>query len=246
VSLSSSTIFLFAFLIPGILFRYTVYIDSIVKRPWGTGNALYITVNVLTVSLFLQIVAFFIFWFFSWLFSNIFSYSYDLGLVVFADKTYIFYNHHRFSITSFLINHFGISLAYFFILTIVTIVMAKALFYFARRYEYAGRFIFGQLASILKDTTSPIVPCFVLTKMCNGKDRLVYMGFIAEVALKDGSKIDHIVLSAPEKFYFRMNQRMPVTTYKNARSVSSFPYSPSLMYISGEEIENVHFDQYYI
>lgn len=247
MSLSSSTILLFAFLIPAIIFRFTVYSNSIVKRPLGSGNLIHITVSILTLSVLIQIISFFVFWLLSSLASSGLEYTYKISITEFDEKIYIFYNNTKFTITKFIFEHYLISLAYLVVLLGISSLLGLLFTFAAKRYVPVGRLLFGQLAQILSGQVFPVLPCFILTKICHENKRIVYSGFVAEVALRDGSNIDHIVLQNSEKFYFKINQRSVETTFFKSQSLSRDTNSyGGLLYVSGDEIENIHFDQYYL
>lgn len=228
-----------------MIFRYAVYFNSIVKRPLSSGNAVHIIISVLTLSIILQIISIFLFWLISDLASWGFRYNYDLGVAEFNSKLFIFYNNTRHNPINFVLQHYFIALSYFITVLFTTLLSALAFGYIARQSDIIGRLLFGPLAHIMVDPISPVVQCFVLTKISHEKNRIMYGGYAIEIALKDGSNIDHIVLEDPDKFYFRMNQRMPVTTFSQSRRISH-SLSSGVLYISGDEIENVHFDQFYI
>ncbi len=73
---------------------------------------------------------------------------------------------------------------------------------------------------------------------------MMYAGFPEEISLKGTNTIDHIVIKDPEKFYLKIDKTAPLSTFENARRISR-SFSNSLLYISGDEIENVHFEGFY-
>lgn len=228
-----------------MIFRYVIYIDNIVKRPVSSGNIVHITVSILTISVILQTLS--IFLFIALIKIGPYLFSYDLLLYIKEqNNSYsIIYNYEMFSLSKFILNHYLVSLSYVVLIFSVAIFSAILFGFLARRNRYVGGLLFGQLSSILSEGKNTSLSGFVLTKISNGHKHIMYSGFVAEVAFKDGSDIDHIVLRFSEKFYFKMNPKYPGTTFLKSRPVSDNPLSSGLMYISGAEIENVHFDHYH-
>ena len=105
--------------------------------------------------------------------------------------------------------------------------------------------MYGPLAPFISRPETAFLTCFVLTKVSHENRRLVYAGYPTEISLREGSNIDHIILKDPDKFYLRLNRDMPKTNFEKARPISSLGRSQSTMYISGSEIENVHFEAFY-
>ena len=227
------------------MFRYLIYLNSVVKRPIDTGNFIFVVVNALAISFLLQLISVVIFLGSAKISSYLGEYSYTIRIDVIQSEFYIIYNSHKTTAEEFIVKQFGFVTWYFVILAITTWLSAVIVAYLAGRDKRIGRLLYGPLANFISGPSGALVYAFVLTKIQDGKNRVIYMGYLEEIALKDGSNIDHIVLADPIKFYFRMNQRMPVTTYNNARNVSSYSSQNNAMYISGLEIENVHFDQFY-
>ena len=216
------------------------------KRPIGSGNVVHIVISTLTLSIVVQILGALLFLVVSEAAERLFSYDYSLGIREFDGKLYIYYNNFVNNVTNFVAIHYIVSLSYFVIIILTSILAALIFGAAARRLEWIGRILFGPLAPIMIDPISPVIQCFVLTKICNSTDRLIYAGYAVEVALKDGSNIDHIVLENPEKFYFRMNKISPRTTFNKAIPVNGGGGYGGLLYVSGDEIENVHFDHFYL
>ncbi|MCP5084369.1 MAG: hypothetical protein GY948_21990 [Alphaproteobacteria bacterium] len=88
-----------------------------------------------------------------------------------------------------------------------------------------------------------MITCFVLTNIGHENRQIIYSGFPEEIGLKDGAKIDYLVLRAPEKFYLRKNRRRPQTSLAQARKISQ-PYARGFLFIAGSQIENVHFESW--
>lgn len=216
------------------------------KRPIGSGNVVHIVISILTLSIVVQVLGAILFLLISELAEYLFSYNYSLGIREYRGRLYIYYNYVFSNVTNFVASHYIISFLYFVTIISTSILSALVFSAAARRFEWVGRILFGPLAPIMVDPILPVIQCFVLTKIINSKDRLIYAGYAIEVALTDGSNIDHIVLENPEKFYFRMDDDLPRTTFDKAIPVNGGEQYGGLLYISGDEIENVHFDHFYI
>lgn len=85
----------------------------------------------------------------------------------------------------------------------------------------------------------------MLTKVSNENRRLIYAGYPSEISLREGNNIDHIILSNPEKFYLLLSRDTPRTSFLRSRPISSQGFGQSVMFVSGSEIENVHFEGFY-
>jgi hypothetical protein len=88
--------------------------------------------------------------------------------------------------------------------------------------------------------------CFVLSKTGYENRQIVYMGKPSEVSFRDGSNIDHIVIKDPAKFYFRKNRKKVFTSLSDAELLANPGGVESFLYISGNEIDNVHFEGWYV
>jgi hypothetical protein len=154
---------------------------------------------------------------------------------------YVVIDHDAYSVFNYIVSFPLRVLLYLFLMVVVSVLVAFAFRVLARYFRSVGRLLFGPLAPILSDSPADLLTCFVLTKIQYQNRRMIYAGYPIEVNLKDGSNIDHIVLENPEKFYLRLNTSQPISSYDNARTISTLG-AMSLMYISGRDIENVHFE----
>lgn len=244
MGLSSSTLVIFIALIPGLVFRYAVYANTLVKRPIAAGNIIHAVASILLISIILQISSILIFWLVLHWSSEIFKYNSSISFSEFNEVFYIFLNNQRYTPVNFLVNHYWISLSYLSFSFFITILFSYFFQLMARKTKYFGHILFGPLREIFQDTTEPIVACFIVTKICYNSKRLVYFGAISEISLRDGNHIDHLVLNESSKFYLKLNESTPKTTFYNSSTFGSS--SGGLLYVSGSEIENVFFDPYYI
>ncbi|TPM00993.1 hypothetical protein [Mesorhizobium sp. B2-3-10] len=105
--------------------------------------------------------------------------------------------------------------------------------------------MYGSLAPFISKIQEPLLTCFVLTKVINGNQRLMYAGLPKEISLGDGNNIDHLILEDPVKFYLRLNKEIPTTTFGKARPMSTQAFSQGHIFLRSSEIENIHFEAFY-
>lgn len=245
MSLSASTLALFLILVPGLIFRYSLYHGTRIKRPFLGSSTIYSSIAVLLYSAFVFIIFTLIVRVLIWIY-NFFS-TYDLKVVPveFNGHMYIFYGAKRFEIINFIVEYQTINIVLFVIICTLAFVIAKVVQYLGTFFPVISRFLYGPLSDMLLTRDTPLITCFVLTKIIHEKKRMMYAGFPEEISLREGNNIDHIIIRNPEKFYLRLNERWPSSTFTNSRPISTQTYSKNLLYISGAEIENVHFEGFY-
>lgn len=183
-----------------------------------------------------------------WLF-NLICWDYDIPVqfVEFNNKLYIFHNTRRYEIVNFVVNFKLTSTIVFFSICLFALALAFLTQYLSRKINIVGRYMYGPLSPLLSKQDLAIITCFVLTKVTVENRRLMYAGYPKEVSLRDGSNIDHIILESPVKFYLRLNKDFPTTSFGKARAISNVQggFGQNVMYISGPEIENAHFEAFY-
>lgn len=244
MSLSASTISLFVLLIPGLIFRFAVFLGSPIKRPVSSGNSLFYSITIVFFSVTIHIISYVIFIAIILPLINLYpNNDFNLSITQFGGVLYIFENNKKFTILKFLIDHNVYSISYF----LYTIQISGLLAYLSKELSFRsnsfGRLLYGPLAPLI-NTNFDILTCFVLTKINHEERHVAYAGFAIEISLKDGSNIDHVVLQDPEKFFIKMIGNWPKTTFNHSRMIASEYSSTGLMYISGEDIQNVHFESW--
>lgn len=105
--------------------------------------------------------------------------------------------------------------------------------------------MYGSLAPFISKIQDPVLTCFVLTKVINNNQRLMYAGLPKEISLGDGNNIDHLILEDQVKFYLRLNKEIPTTTFGKARPMSTQAFSQGHIFVHSSEIENIHFEAFY-
>lgn len=251
MSLSASTLALFILLVPGLIFRYCLYQGSLVKRPFFASSTIYSSIAVILYSTVVFIAFFLLVRTGAYLFNKyIHVYQIPVGIAEFNGNLYIFnnrlYQGRRYEIINFLIAYPFVSIIFFIAICSLSWLLAVATRKLSLRFQVVGRMMYGPLAALLSRPKATILTCFVLSKVSDGNKRLVYAGFPSEISLREGNNIDHIILQNPEKFFMSLSPRdAPKTSFQRARPISTIGYSRNYMYISGSEIENVHFEGFY-
>lgn len=174
--------------------------------------------------------------------------GYHVPILSFAERSgvlYIFFNGLEYTLPNFIVVYLGYVLVYGFFVCVIAYLLARTLRAFANRFESVGRLLYGSLASLISSLDVPLITCFALSKITYEDKQVLYAGVPVEIGLKEGSKIDYIVLEAPAKFYLRFEKKQPQSTFSNARELSPGPNARGFLYISGEDIENVHFEGWY-
>ncbi len=246
MSLTASTVTLFLALIPGLLFRHSLYHGTLIKRPFYSSTTIYSSIAVLLYSLIVFILYIGLIKILIFIWNKIFPH-YDLKtvLVEFNGTLYLFVGTRRYELINYIVNYPIISIILFICMCALAVVIAKTIQKIAKYLKFASRYLYGPLSTIMMRDNPSLITCFVLTKINHDRKRLMYAGFPEEISLREGNNIDHIVISNPEKFYIKLNDRQPITTINSSRSISSSELSTNIMYINGAEIENVHFEGFY-
>lgn len=245
MSLSASTLALFLLLVPGLIFRYAVYQGSLVKRPFFASSTIYSSISVILYSSFIFILFFVICKSAAWLVSCFNGYRIPLNVVEFNSTLYIFHQSRRYEIVNFIVNFPYISIALFTGICLVAFGSAIGVQKMARRIRLIGRLMYGPLAPMISRKDTALLTCFVLTKISHENRRLMYAGYPSEISLREGNNIDHIIIENPEKFYLKLNREYPASSFSKARRLSVHGFGESYIYVSGTEIENVHFEGFY-
>jgi len=244
MSLSISTLSLFVFLVPGLIFRYSLYHQSIVKRAVLASNAIYSSILLVMFSLGIHLSALMLIFvtiktvcLFGWANINISATADSNVLLTLGETSY------KALEIPYLIYvapiYFGatVGLSYF---------IAQFISALARSYSFFSRLLYGPFGLLFTSSRITVLTAFVLTNISYENRRVIYAGYAAEIGLKDGSKIDYMVLNFPHKFYLRLNQRLPTTSFEKSTPVSRDPTVPGSLFISGDEIENVHIEEWNI
>lgn len=242
MALSVSTLGLFIFLLPGLLFRYFIYHESLVKRAILSANTIYASLSIILFAVSVHFVAVVILALAGEAACGAGLYCADLALTY--ERAFVI------TVGQETFAPFGFMLAYPWALVIYLIYAVSVAFGLARlftwlatRNGFAARVLHGPLATLTASGSIEMITCFVLTNIGHENRQIIYSGFPEEIGLKDGSKIDYLVLRAPEKFYLRKNRRWPDTSMSDAKKFSK-PYARGFLFIDGTEIENVHFESW--
>lgn len=239
-----TSLVLFAFLGPGIVFRLIIYNGVPVKRPFASSNTIYISISIVVISACVHLINLLL-WSGVGLLSGIVPGLGDTPkLIEFASSYYIFHDNHRHSLTGFLLEHTMWLYTYLMALASITYTSAKLFGFMASRYRSVGNLIYGPITALIDRRNRQFFECYVVTKTCHEGGLVVYMGNPAEIGLKDGSNIDHIVIRNPQKFFMDLTRDVPITNADAMRPVGSTKSAPGLLYLSGNDIDDVHFQSY--
>lgn len=184
-----------------------------------------------------------------WILNLVYPYEIPLGLAEFDSTLYIFDHNsdkdRRYGIVNFLIDFPKTSIIVFLAICATAVALALFVQFLSTRTTFVGRLLYGSLAPLLSRRNVPVLTCFVLTKIGHENRRLMYAGFPTEISLREGNNIDHIIIQNPEKFYLKLNRQSPSTNFLTAKPISNHQFSESVIFVSGTEIENVHFEGFY-
>lgn len=230
---------------PGLIFRYSVYHGSLVKRPFFASNTIYSTIAVILYSVAILIVSYLMSRLIIYVAGYFWTVSFPFSIVEFNNRLYIFHEKRRYEIVNFVVNFPISTIIFFSSMCFVAFASAKCVQYTGKKYLFIGRLMYGPLAPIISRSATELITCFVLTKISHENRRLIYAGYPSEISLGEGNNIDHIIINNPEKFYLRLGRTHPSSSFKNSRSISTLTYSQSYIYISASQIENVHFEGFY-
>jgi hypothetical protein len=238
MSLSLSTIALFAFLVPGFLFKFFIYQASIIKKPILGDNALHATVSILVYSSAAVAPAL-------------------ISLTLLAPGFHTWYSRPHadpIQISVFKLAEdqikLGMDLSAFIhviglwmVACVVAIFLGNAVRHAASRSLTVRKMLFGPLASLYKSNRINLPTAYVLTKQQFDDRRLMYAGHAEEIGLGSGSNIEYIVIRTPHKFFLKLSGEKPMTTFDLASPMGN-PKQTNILFLSKENIENIHFQDY--
>lgn len=239
MSLSESTLLLFVFLLPGLVFPYFLYHRSIIKKELLSSNPILASLAVLLYACGIHLLSC----------SLIAATIKSLSFVGYSLDTFAYYGNEfyileaggaKYSIGQYAFEHPIIPVAYIGITLLVATWSAKLVRWLADWCPPIQVVLYGPMAPIARFKGAELISAFVLTNITKDALIVMYSGFPLEIGLKGGTKIDYIVLQSPEKFYLKLDSRAPKTTLDRARPIS--PDSNSALFIAGSQIENVHFE----
>jgi hypothetical protein len=238
MSLSLSTIALFAFLVPGFLFKFFIYQASIIKRPIFSDNALYSTVAILVYSSAAVAAALIFITLFATLFHDWHPRPHNdpvqISVFRLAEDQFKL----GMDLSAFL-HVVGLWIAS----CITAILLGFAVRASASHSLTVRRMLFGPLASLYKSSTINIPFAFVLSKLQFEERNLMYAGVAEEIGLGTGSNIEYIVLRTPQKFFLKMSGKKPLTSLDQASSIGNLKQT-NFLFLSKENFSNIHFEDY--
>jgi hypothetical protein len=247
MSLSASTLALFVILVPGLVFRFSIYHQSLVRRTFVGGNAIYSTIEVILLSVIVHLAFILLGSLLVLATFSIFGRAASLPQLSESqgDLIVTWGTSPSVSLTTFFLSNPMIALAYFVATMLIAYFLGQASRRVANWSKSLAKVLYGPIAPLASKDKTTIITCFVLTKIEDDHRRVMYQGLPREICLGEGNNIDHIVLMNPEKFYLKFDVDAPTTTRGKARPISSYAEGNGFLYISGGEIENVHFEGFY-
>lgn len=228
------------------MFRFFIYSETPVRRSLNYSNTIYVVIMVLLYAIFINVTSMLIWNFVTKLIRHCFGWDYVVKIkeagsnislhIAGVDHTYF----------GFIDKYPVLSIAYSIWSLVIAYALAKLVLALSERWMPLGRVMYGPLAPLLSSRHDELFTCHVLTKVQEKNRRVMYQGFPVEVILKNGSNIDHIVIKNPEKFYMKINSQgnAPTTTRESSVSIGDGVLN-GLIYISGNDIENVYFESWY-
>lgn len=235
----------FLFLIPGLIFRVGVFFNSPVKRPIFSGNTFFSSIVILLYSVSIQFFSILVLLLLLILFNLLPFANIELSIIENANNIRILINDQQTTVFNFIFSNQFLFLIYLILLIFISFALAIFVRFLSFKIRPIGKLLYGPLASLINSSDYEFITCFVVTKITHDQKIIMYAGYATEIGLKDGSNIDHIVIEDPEKFYLTLNDKNPKTNYNNPRSLSSDESMSGIMYISGDEIQNVYFESWY-
>lgn len=242
MALSVYTLALFLFFVPGLIFRAALYHGTIVRRDFFSSNPALFFVSIIFYASFVALSAAFICWLTlaalratDWYHLHIYAFQASSNLyIVFSGQTYY--------ATTFIAEYAHVVIIYFLYVCIVAFIMSKSIRNISPYSNSIGRVIYGPLERFLNTKADVFLISFVLSKIEHNGKRIVYGGLPTEIGFKGGNDIEYVVLTHAVKFFLKLGGDNPATTFQQLRHLDN-PKSltAGILYISGDEIENVHF-----
>jgi hypothetical protein len=236
MSLSVSTLLLFILLSPGFLFRFYLNHKSRVRRVRVAPDALHAGLLLVIYSLVIHIVAVAIIWLLYRL-AILFLPMPRIEVRYQANDIHMLINGTGEPLYSYAANHLLQTLAYLIFTLFVVYVVVEILLRLAARFKPFARLLYGPLYEMLINNPD-IVTAFVLTNISHEGRRIMYSGYPREIGIRDGTKIDYVVLEAPNKFYLSLQRGNPRTNLASARQMDG------LLFLDCDKIDNVHFNTF--
>jgi hypothetical protein len=232
MTLSVSTLLLFILISPGFLFRFYLNHKSIVKRIRVASDALHSGVLLLIYALIIHTVSILSLWILYKIY-RLFRVRPEI-LVEYKDDFIITIDGVVEDIYPFIFNHYFYSIIYLIYTVVVVYLVVFILVFLSKKLAPIARLLYGPLYELVMKGPD-FLTAFILTNISHNGKLLMYSGYAKEVGIKDGAKIDYIVLDTPIKFYLSLAAKEPKTTLQNARQIDG------LLFLDCEKIENVHF-----
>lgn len=235
MSFSVSTLLLFILISPGFLLRFYLNHKSMVRRVRVAPDALHAAVLLLIYALVIHLI-------------SIVTATIILGAakcifgspnisIHYTDDFQITINGKTETLYPFVVNNFGYALIYILFTVLIVYILVCILVWLSKRLAPFARLLYGPLYGLVLKNPD-FVTAFILTSVSHEGKQIMYSGFVKEVGIKDGSKVDYVVLDAPTKFYLTMTGREPKTTLANARAMDG------LLFLDCDKAENVHFQDW--
>lgn len=245
MSLSASTLALFVFLVPGLIFRSALYWMASVRRAFFGISTIYSSIAVIFFALTIHVVMLLG----SALFvmvaqSNGWPARLPLAFERDGELLVAWPNQDAQNLTSFVLSEPLMFCAYLALAIAVALILAWLVRAAADRWAAIGRALYGPIAQMIAARKTSVITCFVVTKIQYQSKNLAYAGWPQEISLREGNNIDHVVLRNPEKFFVKLNEAVPITSYNKARPLSSMSTGDTYLYLDKTDFHNVHFEAY--
>ena len=235
MSLSLSTLLLFLLISPGFLFRFYLNHKSIVKRVRIASDAAHSVLLLIIYSMVVHVCGLTLIWVVLKLISN------NNGLhkieLFYTDSFRVLVNGVYYDLVFYLLNHPYIAVLYLIYSFVIVIILVRLLLFASQLHSSFARLVYGPLHNLIMPSPD-FLTVFVLTNIDHNGKRLMYSGYAKEVGIKDGAKVDYLILDNASKFYLSLTSKEPKTSLDNARAIKG------LLFVDCDKIENVHFQSW--
>jgi hypothetical protein len=235
MSISLSTLLLFLLISPGFLFRFYLNHRSIVKRVRIASDAAHSILLLIIYSMVAHVFGLALLWIFLKLVS-ISNQLYKIELF-YTDSFRVLVNGVYYDLMFYVLNHPYLVVLYLIYSFFIAYFLVRLLLRASLSYSSFARLVYGPLHNLVMPSPD-FLTVFVLTNINHNGKRLMYSGYAKEVGIKDGAKVDYLILDNASKFYLSLTSKEPRTTLDNARAIKG------LLFVDCDKIENVHFQSW--
>ena len=232
--ISTSTLLIFVFILPGFVFVQGVVSGSRLRLPLIQGNLILDVCFFLGASIVFNVISIEIY-FDWWLLPHLgFSFMPDTFLMKDASGV-------GWSISSFIYSYKIYVMPFILFVVLLSFFSGFFLIVCNNTGWLDSHFYYGNFYPLISGTF-PLIRADVMTRVSHEGKILMYSGIVEDVIFSSDKSINSIFLLQPDRFFMDLTKNVP--QIMNGLSLEQHPlHLRSVLYIKGEDIENVYFQR---